>query len=418
MFLPFARKSLPPAAIPFGDLTTEGFAFVDPTRRLAALESVWENHRTVCLRRPPHFGKSLLATTLLAAFDEAMASRFEPTFANTACGNRPPSLAGKFRVVLLNFAGLSSADHLASAFQMSLVSQLTYFFDTYPHPKQDDVLRGDFARPALLLRRFFDLARDDARPLLLLIDDLDEVASSLLEADPNRFAPLASQRSFLTEMLEEIEAADDIVRRVLLAGLYPIAFSEESSPLHGARDLTTDSAFSDLTGFTEADLRSLADQALDLHHLRLTPDDLVAHLKDRHGECRFSPTGRPVFNPGVSLHYLSALQDTSHEPVHPQKRAAFTSQALCDFLKRGDPAAVLDLMDRLQDEEAIPLPSSGLPCLKLDHRQKLDSAGLLSALFARGCLTFSEKGNGELVAACPTVRQQFALCREKLRFSV
>ena len=148
-------KPSPYGLTDFVDIRRRALAYVDKTQFIEALENCGADYPF--LVRPRRFGKTLSTSVLEAYYDEAAADRFESLFAGTYIGSHKTPLASKFRVLHLDFSGIASSDHKAimEEFRESVLIAIQDYFQRYPHPDQDEVLKNAFPSSAALIARFF-----------------------------------------------------------------------------------------------------------------------------------------------------------------------------------------------------------------------------------------------------------------------
>ncbi len=402
-------KSIPPAAITFQELRADSYAFVDKTRYIEVLEKTRE--RFPFIVRPRRFGKTFFTSTLEAYYDKIAAPNFEATFRGTYIFDHKTPLANQFHVLVLDFSGLSSAENLKNGFVQTLVSQLIPFFDKYPHPRQAEVLHGAFESPALLMERFFSiLGPDYHQKLYLIIDEYDQFANEILSFDLSLFKALTSAKGMLKDFYSKIKSATrGPVSRVFITGVTSISLDSMTSGFSIAKNFSNSPAFAGLVGFTESELRTLIPQILDASRFPGSLDDVVAQMKTWYNGYRFSAYSREtVFNSSMCFYYLDALNQLGQEPnslMDPH-----VSQDLSKIeglLNLGEAHFVRQVTERALRGEAIDFPAGELQTLNLNDRQKFDEAGVLSALFYFGYLTFSPNDSCSLVVPNRAIRIQF-----------
>ncbi len=404
-----ALKSIPPAAITFQALRADSYAFVDKTRYIEVLEKTRE--RFPFIVRPRRFGKTLFTSTLEAYYDKIAADDFETTFRGTYIFNHKTPLANQFYVLVLDFSGLSSAENLKKGLVQTLVSQLIPFFDKYPHPRQDEVLQGDFESPALLMERFFSILGPDChQKLYVIIDEYDQFANDILSFDLSLFKALTSAKGLLKDFYSKIKSATrGPVSRVFITGVTSISLDSMTSGFSIAKNFSNSPAFAGLVGFTEFELRSLIPQILDPAKFTGSLDDVVCRLKTWYNGYRFSAYSQEtVFNSSMCFYYLDALNQLGQEPnslMDPHFSQDLSK--IEGLLNLSDAPFVRQVTEHALRGEAIAFPSGELQTLNLNDRQKFDEAGVLSALFYFGYLTFSPNDSCSLVVPNRAIRIQF-----------
>ncbi len=96
--------------VPYGDgdfvsIRNGGYAYVDKTSFIESLERGGVKHPFIV--RPRRFGKTLFTSMLKAYYDVVSSDRFEELFKGTYIAEHKTASAGKFRVLRLDFSGIS-----------------------------------------------------------------------------------------------------------------------------------------------------------------------------------------------------------------------------------------------------------------------------------------------------------------------
>ncbi len=406
MALPALKKN-PLGLADFRDLLRDNYAYADKTRFIEVIDDVNFLH----VVRPRRFGKSMFTTMLQAYYDKAAADEFDSNFAGTYIARHKTASANQFYVLRLEFSGLGSSDDLQDAFQQSLVSKLSAFFETYPHPRQTEILCGKFASPAVLIERFFTvLGAPYCKKLCLIIDEYDQFANAVLSQDVDEFRRITSAKGFLKDFYAKIkEATAGPVARIFITGVTSISLDSMTSGFSIATNLTTDPEFAGLYGFSEDEIRRLIPEVLDTDVYGQSAEAVVERMKEWYNGYHFSPdSAESVFNASMSCYYLRALQRLNHEPVTMLDPAfAQDLQKIVGILQLGDPDFVKTVVTKGLQREAIRFPMGDLQLLNLNQQERLDDDGVLSAMVYLGYLTFAEGDSFSLVVPNRAVAIQF-----------
>ncbi len=397
----------------FPDIRDQGYAYVDKTRFIESLERC--GVKFPFLVRPRRFGKTLTTSMLRAYYDEAEADRFEQTFAGTYIGAHKTPLASKFRVLHLDFSGIASlaSDHqaLMMSFQESVLASVREYFKRYPHPDQDEVLKNAFLSAADLITRFFSLVSrgKSDRFLYVIIDEYDQFANEVLAKDLHHFQAITSAEGFLKDFFTKVKVATtNTVARIFITGVTSISLDSMTSGFSIATNCTTFPAFADLFGFTEAELRDLVPQVLDIDQLGLRLDDLIARMKEWYNGYRFSPqNSATVFNPTMCLSYLLAWQNRGEEPeTLLDPNLGQDLKKIEKILMLGKADFVRQVVEQALRREPIPFVG-GLRELNLNQQSQFDRMSLLSVMFYFGFLTYGSGPERALVVPNRAVSIQF-----------
>ena len=390
------HKASPHGASAFPAFHGTGAACVDTTRFIAEMERA--ETKTPLLVRPRGFGKTRFARTLKAYYDIAAAGTFDATFALTQVARRRTSLASRFHVLSLDFSSVTpegGARSLVAAVKCGLRD----FCRLHPLPVWEAMGRRDYANAVDLMNDFFmefSIAFDG--PIYLIIDDYDAFARGLPAQDGDAASGPASAvgavKALFCFLKSCLTDSDDPLARLFMTGVTALSLDSLTSGFNIAGDLTTRPAFATLTGFTEAELRGLIPQVLDLSDLGVTLDELVQQLQDECGGFRFSPqSDETVLHPAMCLASLHRWKNGGDPRAALDSNVDADLSAIRAVLQRGDRSDVEAILRDAANRK--PIDFSPQPAL-LPPGQRLRRGGLLSALFYFGCLTYAPGSDSKL----------------------
>ena len=98
-------KKIPYGMSNFRNLREEEYLYIDKTHFIEILE---ENYRFLSFLRPRRFGKSLLISTLPYYYDEYYADIWDNLFKDTYIGKNPTKFKSSYRILFLEFSGIST----------------------------------------------------------------------------------------------------------------------------------------------------------------------------------------------------------------------------------------------------------------------------------------------------------------------
>ena len=407
---PAELKKVPYGNAGFKSLRSDDYAYIDKTQFIETLER--SGSRFPFIVRPRRFGKTLFVETLKAYYDKVEAKNFEKNFSGTYIGSHPTALANQFYVLKFTFAGLQSSK-AEEEFLISVRNALIRFFNVYPHPRQSEILDKDFPSAGALIESFFAiLGPDYQQKLYIIIDEYDHLANAVLSRKLDDFKALTSIDGFFKDFYTKLKSAaedDGPVARIFVTGVTSITLDSMTSGFSIATNYTTRSAFATLFGFTEAELRQLIPQIVDLTKYDRTVDEIVARMKAWYNGYRFSARGdESVFNASMCLYYLGFIRDENEEPLNLLDPSfAQDLQKISGILSLGDREFVRSIIDKALKNEPIDFSVGELQLLNLNQADKLDSDGILSAMFYMGYLTFAPGDRCQLVVPNRAVGIQF-----------
>ena len=355
----------------FAALRAEQKVYADKTAFVAEL-AAWPAQK-ILLARPERFGKTLLSST------------FRTLFANQLHDFNGLSIAKNWKdrtypVVCLDFSGLPQFCDEES-FRSALISRLLSAFGGV-----------GFTYDAMSRISFFDqfrvwLAGLPLNSLVLIIDEYDAPLTTLLG---NEEAFIAA-RNILCEFYARLKEGEGALRFLLMTGMTRFHQASVFSALNNLTDISLDSHFGTLTGFTEDELvRYFAP------HLRAAAEtlgvsgvnELIDEMAEMYGGFCFDRFARTqVFHPGSVLRFLNApeLGFVSYWRESGQEPAC---------LKHARSSGLLDAPEASLEPLYADLSELALPA---DGRYVNSKSLLLQA----GCLTI-KRAEGEVVElGCP-----------------
>ena len=281
------RPDLPITSDDLRYLRRMNLLYVDKTRRIFDL--VQPQNQFVFLARPRRFGKTLLVSALEALFQGERAL-FADTWIHDSAWNWTP-----YPVIRLNM----SAWHTQNA--TSLKSELTYqiveLYDEFGEALPPRTMTAD----RLLSELIQQLAAD--RGVAVLIDEYDAPILQNLERNEG----LADIRDVLRGFYGTLKAHSRYLRFVFLTGVTRYARTSVFSGLNNLNDISHEPEFSDLTGFTDAELDTALRPYIEAmaQAQRQKPDAVRQGLRQWYDGYLFAEGGIRVYNPYSTLHSLN-----------------------------------------------------------------------------------------------------------------
>lgn len=389
-------------------LRSGNFAYVDKTRYIERLE---RQGAFLLIRRPRRFGLTLFASVLTHYYDTARSARFKDLFAGTYIGAHPTASAHRLFVLKLDFSAISDSEGLRTGFTASVRERLSEFFERYPLPLADEFLEDvrPVATPAALMRRFFKFIRKSIpHGLFIITDEYDQSTHEHLDKASGSSAPLmpAWLNNFYSVLHDA--AKDGQLSRLFICGVTDTSLEAVTTCFPSLQDLTDDSNYEALFGFTENELRTLLDETLDFSKLAISREDLLTRLMTWYGSYRFAPGSQSVvLNPSMCLFYLHQWKRRGRETEHLLNPLVYNSKAeLRGCLEKGRPADVERLIFNLICGSSVTLDE--LPETVTPVRSQFTTpAKLVRRLANRGFLTYAPGSETDLIIPNRALRHFF-----------
>ena len=324
---PLPRRKLPIGVQTFAILREEGCYYVDKTPHILRLIAEGKYY---FLSRPRRFGKSLLIDTIAELF-EGNAALFTGLHAEQHW-----DWSARSPVVRISFG--AGVPHSRADLDTRILSLLQENYDRHglAQPESKDV-------SGLFNHLLQQLHAQTSQRVVVLVDEYDKpVLDNITDADTAR-----QMRDGLRNLYSVLKDADAHIRFAMLTGVSKFSKVSLLSGLNNFKDITLDSTYSDLCGYTDADLDTVFAPEL----AGLNREDIRRWYHGYHW------TGESVYNPQSILLHLS----------NPAARASWFETGTPSFLielvrQRGHwtpPLGQIEIpmADEMDDDiGALPLP--------------------------------------------------------------
>lgn len=411
-------QSSPPARLPYGissfaEIRARNMLYVDKTHVIEQLEKLDSPY--VLFLRPRRFGKTLLSSMLCSYYDKTAQWQFDELFAHTYIHSHRSDLQGTFYVLNLDFSGISPANAVAGVTER-IVRSISDFYSRYAFASIQPLLDKEWDDPAQLITAFFSrIAPLIGRRVYVIIDEYDQFANEVLASDKSQFRLMTSQAGFLKAFYAALksETGNGVVSRIFITGVTAVTLDSVTSGFNIQTNISEDARFCEAAGFTESELRTLMQQALDK---RLTCEQIeavMAQLKDYYNGYHFSPRSHTsVYNPSMCLHFLRHVLNTGEAPICLFDPAVGADRSkIRSIFDLAPHPWVKAIVQNTIANEPLPLPTGALSsCINLNNLQQLGQTEVLSLLFYMGFLTYSSSQPWHLCCPNKAMMSQFTEC--------
>ena len=251
------------------------------------------------LVRPRRFGKSLFLNMLEAYYDINEKDNFQE----------------------LDFSRVGSdIENLSSNFNNYLSGQceslIRKYASLYPKGCEDEVLRGKTGID--MLNRLNNVARDSGCSLYLIVDEYDNFTNNVLNVKGQQaYHDLTHGTGFYRDVFKLFKGMFD---RIIMLGVSPITLDDLTSGYNIALNMTIDSRFNQMLGFSEDDVRQMIRYYKEVGAIKpeVSEDSIIADIKPWYDNYCFAKDsfGREpsMFNSDMVCYYMSTLVDTGRKP--------------------------------------------------------------------------------------------------------
>ena len=281
------RPALPIASDDLRYLRRMGLLYVDKTRRIFDL--VQPHNQFVFLARPRRFGKSLLVSALEALFRGERAL-FAGTWIHDSAWDWTP-----YPVIRLDMSAWRTKD--AAVLEAELTYQMGKLYAAFGEALPPNAMTVDRLLSELIQQL------DADRGVAVLIDEYDAPILQNLEKREG----LTDIRDVLRGFYGTLKANSRYLRFVFLTGVTRFARTSVFSGLNNLNDISHEPEFSDLTGFTDAELDTALRPYIEAmaQAQRQKPDAVRQGLRQWYDGYLFAEGGIRVYNPYSTLHSLN-----------------------------------------------------------------------------------------------------------------
>ena len=267
------------------------------------------------------FGKSLFLNMLEAYYDINEKDNFQELFKGMYAAEHPTEYRNKYQVLHLDFSRVGSdIENLSSNFNNYLSGQceslIRKYASLYPKGCEDEVLRGKTGID--MLNRLNNVARDSGCSLYLIVDEYDNFTNNVLNVKGQQaYHDLTHGTGFYRDVFKLFKGMFD---RIIMLGVSPITLDDLTSGYNIALNMTIDSRFNQMLGFSEDDVRQMIRYYKEVGAIKpeVSEDSIIADIKPWYDNYCFAKDsfGREpsMFNSDMVCYYMSTLVDTGRKP--------------------------------------------------------------------------------------------------------
>ncbi|MEN9424428.1 MAG: hypothetical protein RL122_1811 [Pseudomonadota bacterium] len=330
----------------FKQVISEGYVYVDKTDYIAKLETAG---RHLILLRPRRFGKSLLLSAMEYYYDIAYQNDFDALFGHLYLGKHPTPLKNSYQVLFMEFSGIATGqgfERLYEDFGREIAQALQKFLSRYGYPESTLAAIEREPSPQSQMKYFFRVT--EGKKILLLIDEYDHFANTILADDLKLFQQVMGKGGFVRSFYETLKTATQrgAIDRLFVTGVTPIMLDSMTSGFNIGENLSLHEDFNEAVGFTRSEVAGLLHPLADA--CQLDPDALLADVTRWYNGYRFYPKAiDTVYNANMVLYFLKNFRrrDCSYpDPMLDENIASDYGKILGMFSigNRDDNFTVLD----------------------------------------------------------------------------
>lgn len=285
-----AIKKIPYGITDFERIIRENFYYVDKTQYIAKVE---EQTSYFFFVRPRRFGKSLFLNMLGQYYDINKKEQFEDIFGELYIGKHPTPNRNKYLILTLNFSSVAAdMEKLEETFNTYCQIVMKGFAERNTHLLGKEVvenIRG-LNTGAAILGSLCQSAQSRGQKIYLILDEYDNFANNILiDYGNERYRSITHGNGFFRGFLKVVkDYSSSVIERIFLTGVSPVTMDDLTSGFNIADNYSNNSAFNNMIGFNEQEVRELIDYYKSQVELPHTTDELIEIMKPWYDNYCFS----------------------------------------------------------------------------------------------------------------------------------
>ena len=300
--------------IPYGEadfrrIRLSRWLYVDKTRFLRALE----NEPYAFLIRPRRFGKSCWVSLMENYYSRQRRDEFEAIFGGTDIGHRPTGDRHRYVVLRFDFSEFDDTlETLRERFEGYCEIVLRHALRRNRDLFGEEAIRDILSHPSIdgKLSELFAYASDRDVPLLVLIDEYDNFANTILASrGAEAYHAFTHGGGFYRNFFATLKAGagkSGGLERLFVTGVSPITLDDVTSGFNIGANVSLRPEFNAMLGFTEAEVRHLLETYRDCGAFNQAVDTALDVMREWYDGYRFAEDAEEsVFNTDMVLYFLA-----------------------------------------------------------------------------------------------------------------
>lgn len=402
-------KQIPYGRSDFNEVIEQGFYYVDKTSFLPKLEQVASY---LFLIRPRRFGKSIFLSMLHSYYDINQKDCFQERFGNLWIGQHPTELQGKFQVLYFDFSKANLGPlSLQENFNAYCCSRLNDFVEAYATYYEEE-FRADFIKKQSAGDKLNTLewtARRLGYRLYLIIDEYDNFTNVVLSEHGNQmYHNLTHASGFYREYFKVFKGMFD---RIFMMGVSPVTLDDLTSGYNIDWNISTDSRFNTMLGFSEIEVRQILAYYKEAGMLKSDIDALIEEMRPWYDNYCFAyrslGVDPKIFNCDMVLYYLNnylAFGCAPDEMVDKNIRTDYSKLKMLVRLDKKNEGRLSTIHEIAATEEILVDLHTSFPAERI-----IEPEFFKSLLYYYGMLTITGTRGQRLIMRIPNncVREQY-----------
>lgn len=306
-------KKIPYGISDYEKIVTGGYYYVDKTPYLKTVEEAGDY---LFFIRPRRFGKSLFISMMEGYYDVYYKDRSQELFRDTAVFRQPTAERNAYLVLSFNFSMVDPAPDKVEASFLSYVKGRAESFilkyGSYLLEEKDSYVRTitESRSAADILGALIRLCKDSGQKTYAIIDEYDNFANTILSTTgEDAYLELTRGKGFFRSFFNILKGGTGGMEapfaRLFLTGVSPITLDDVTSGYNIGKNVSTDSRFNQMLGFTEADVTEMIGYYRGKDLIKHDDAYLLPIMRQWYNNYIFSRNEQtPLFNSDMVLYFL------------------------------------------------------------------------------------------------------------------
>ena len=406
-------KRIPYGIADYGRLRCENGYYVDKTHYIPRIEAA--PLYLFCIR-PRRFGKSLWLSVLQHYYDVNRADNFELLFGDTYIGQNPTPDHNSYLILFFNFALVNPAlSKVEASFESTGSNEINDFLQRYErffNAESVEYIQAGANVADKLQRLFYQAARRQLK-IYLLIDEYDNFTNTILTTDgQGAYHNLTHGSGFFRYFFNMLKGATSGqiagLTRLFITGVSPVTMDDVTSGFNIGANISIDSQFNEMIGFTEAEVQTMLTAYQSYGRLPLGVDASLALMQLWYNNYRFGQRATTsMYNSDMVLYFLLRTEADDGAPlrmIDDNIRIDYTKlrhlMAIDQRLGRDAPATLNSnfslLRTIIEEGETVSPIHASFPLEHLLHRENF-----ISLLYYFGLLSMAGAADEEPLLRIP-----------------
>ena len=295
----------------FATIRRENRYYVDKTMFIPRLEEF----KYQMFLRPRRYGKSLMLNMLAAYYDVAYKDRFDELFGGLYIGEHPTEERNNYLILKFDFSKVDpDYTKTQSSFNELVLIVLTDFAERYkdllPEGSVQEIRTQNNSNTAFT--KLLSIVKRSKYSTYVIIDEYDNFANTLLADSEANYKDLTHGDGFFRLFFNNLKAVtngnDAAVARIMISGVTPLTLSDVTSGYNIGMNISMDSYFNSLVGFTETEYRQMLEYYRDATGVfKHSVDQLIEITKPWYDNNCFSEDAvdeERMYNSDMGLYFI------------------------------------------------------------------------------------------------------------------